>query len=105
MEKILKEKQLIELSNQYFELTETLKDYRKNMRSNRYKEMNEVQKRSVKAQYKFFSYCVDATVKTLLDHKYYNKDLLKNAILNRHVCLKTKIRCLKAYTRIPIRML
>lgn len=102
---ILKEEQLKELANQYFELKQTIKEYRNGIRSRKYRTFSNEQKLRVKAQYKFFKNAINDTVRVLIDHHYHDAKLLEDAIRNRNVKFKNKIACIKALMKIPVTML
>ena len=102
---ILKEDQLNEQANQYFELNQTIKEYRHGMRSRKYRAFSPEQKTRVKAQYTFFKHAVNDTVRVLIDHHYHDAKLLEDAIRNSNVKFKNKIACVKALMKIPVTML
>ena len=102
---ILKEEQLKELANQYFELKQTIKEYRNGMRSRKYRAFSPEQKTRVKAQYTFFKHAINDTVRVLIDHNFHDAKLLEDAIRNRNVKFKNKIACIKALIKIPVTML
>lgn len=103
MEKVMLEKsQLDDLAGQYYELKQTLTDYRHGMRSKAFKDMSYMQKRQTEMQYKFMAAAINDTITTLLMHNYSDKNLLKDAIRCRFVNGKTKRAILKSIWRTPI---
>ena len=94
-EKTLNSKELTELKDQYFTLSETIKEYRKGMMSRKFRDFTPQLQSQTKMQYAFFKSALRDTVRLLIDHNAAGHDLLSHAVWNRGLPLKTRWTALK----------
>lgn len=103
MKKKLQKEELEELYRQYFNNSEELDLYKKGIRSKKFrKEFTEDQRNRTMMQYNFLKMALNDNARLLIDHKQADTALLKHAVHNRHLAIKTRWRCLKELSRIPI---
>lgn len=98
--KKLNEQELEILRKQYYELTETIRDYKSNMMSKKFAEMDHNTQYRVKMQYNWFKLSINDTVRVLIDHDYCDRDMLIDAVFNRYLRFKMRWTALKELYRI-----
>ena len=95
MEKKLEQKELDDLKQQYYELTETIKEYRGMMKTRKFRCEPPQKQRVAKMQYAFFQFAIGDNLRTLMDHKAADKELLSHAVMNSALKLNSRWAALK----------
>ncbi len=92
----LTEDELLNISNQYYELTDELEIYRKHMRGRKYiRTYTQGERDKHMAQYRFLLMAIRESVHTLFAHGKSDRQMLKHVIFNRFIDLKTRWSAVK----------
>ncbi len=100
---MLQLEELQQLEKQYYELNETLSQYRRGMKSRKFrKECSETLKSQTMAQYRFLKMAQNETMRVFLDHSYHKPAILRDAVRNRNLKLGMRWKCVKLLCKIPM---
>lgn len=86
----LTKEQVEELKNQYYGLTEDLKQYRRLFRQRRYWEEPKRTRHDTRSQYNFLKGALNATIETLIATDNLPGTIASSAIFNRFITWRTK---------------